>query len=98
MKIGKLAALLLVCWPVAVAIAQSGTPPAPSAPQEPPSPPEPVAAPRPKLVDGVLMKSQRASSDRGKYEWVCTYRVAGTTRSVLLDESCPQTVPFELKR
>jgi hypothetical protein len=50
------------------------------------------------VAEGVLMKSQRASGDKGTFEWICTYRVAGTTRNVQVDESCPQTMPFALKR
>jgi hypothetical protein len=77
------------------AFAQSDAPPKPPAP---PAPTEPTAEQARRVVEGTLMKMQRANNDKGKYEWICTYRVEGTNRSVLLDESCPQTLPFELKR
>ena len=79
----------------ATVFAQSDAPPKPSSPT---TPAEPTAEPTRKVVEGTLMKTQRANNDKGKYEWICTYRVAGTNRSVLLDESCPQTLPFEVKR
>ncbi len=101
MKIRTIAALLLVGLSTSLAFAQSSTPPAPASPPVPAvptSPPEPSAVPYAKLAEGTLMKSARANSDRGKYEWICTYRVAGTTRSVQVDESCPQTMTFALKK
>jgi hypothetical protein len=49
-------------------------------------------------VEGTLFKTQRSKNDKGKFEWVCTYSVANLKRSVLLDESCPSTMVFELKR
>ena len=88
-------AVLLFVGLSASALAQSDMPPKPPAP---PAPAEPAAEPTRKVVEGALMKTQRANSDKGKYEWICTYRVAGTNRSVLLDESCPQSLPFEVKR
>ena len=81
--------------------AQTPVPPVPEPPPVPvpPAPPtEPVAPSGPKVVQGVLVKTQRANNDKGKYEWICTYRVGTITRSVLLDESCPQNVPFEMKK
>ena len=101
MVIRNIAALSFVCLSAGVALSQPGLPPVPAAPAAapvPPIPPEAAVDPQPKVVEGILMKSQRASSDRGKYEWVCTYRVAGTTRNVQLEESCPQSMPFALKK
>ena len=37
------------------------------------------------------MKSQRADNDKGKYERVCIFRVVDTTRSVRVNENCPQS-------
>lgn len=88
-------AVLLFVGLSTAAFAQSDAPPKPTAP---PTPTEPTAEPTRKVVEGTLMKSQRANNDKGRYEWICTYRVSGTNRSVLLDESCPQTLPFEVKR
>ena len=100
MNIRKIAALLCVGLSASVALAQSSTPPTPPLPTPPlaPTSPEPPAAPQPNVVEGTLMRTQRANNDRGKYEWICTYRVAGTTRIVQVDESCPQTMPFALKK
>jgi len=101
MNIRNIAASLFVCLSAGVGLAQPSSPPVPAAPPAapvPPIPPEAAVDPQPKVVEGILMKSQRASSDRGKYEWVCTYRVAGTTRNVQLEESCPQSMPFALKK
>lgn len=88
-------AVLLFVGLSASAFAQSDAPPKPPTP---PTPAEPAVEPTRKVVEGTLMKTQRANNDKGKYEWICTYRVSGTNRSVLLDESCPQTLPFEVKR
>jgi hypothetical protein len=100
MKVASTAAMIFALFSTCVAFAQSGTPtpPAPPAPPVPPASPEPTAGSQPKVAEGVLMKSQRASGDKGTFEWICTYRVAGTTRNVQVDESCPQTMPFALKR
>ncbi len=95
MKIRAIAALLLVGLSSSLAFAQSSTPPAPVVPTPLP---EPSAVQQASMAEGTLMKSQRASNDKGKYEWICTYRVAGTTRSVQVDESCPQTMMFALKK
>lgn len=70
----------------------------PSAPASSPPAPDPSIVPQATMAEGVLMKSQRGSNDRGKFEWICSYRIAGTTRSVQVDESCPQTMRFALKR
>lgn len=93
MKVPSTAAMVFAVLSTCVAFAQSGTPP-----PTPPVPPEQPAGSQPKVVEGMLMKSQRASGDRGTFEWICTYRVAGITRNVQVDESCPQTMPFALKR
>ena len=101
MKIHTIAALLLVGLSTSPAFAQSSTPPAPATPPVPADiapPPAPSAVPQASTAEGTLMKSQRANNDRGKYEWICTYRVGGTTRSVQVDESCPQTMTFALKK
>jgi hypothetical protein len=50
------------------------------------------------VAEGTLFKTQRSKNDKGRFEWVCTYSVANLKRSVLLDESCPSTMVFELKR
>jgi len=34
------------------------------------------------MAEGELMKSQRGSNDKGKFEWIGNYRIAGTTRSL----------------
>jgi hypothetical protein len=54
--------------------------------------------PKSAIIEGTLFKSQRSNNDKGKFEWICTYNVAGSRRSVQLDESCPSTLVFELKR
>ena len=101
MKIRTIAALLLAGLSTSLAFAQSSTPPAPATPPVPAVPAPPLgqpAVPQTTTAEGTLMKSQRANNDRGKYEWICTYRVEKITRSVLLDESCPQNLPFEIKK
>lgn len=101
MKIRATTALLLVGLSSSLVFAQSSklaVPATPPVPAVPAPPPEPSAVPQASMAEGTLMKSQRASNDRGKYDWICTYRVGGTTRSVQLDESCPQTMTFALKK
>ena len=102
MKIPTALIAFLLAFFAGIASAQTTEPASPSVPA--PAPASPLPAPDPSIVpqatmaEGVLMKSQRASNDKGKFEWICTYRVAGTTRSVQVDESCPQTMRFALKR
>lgn len=101
MKLKNMAAVLGVC--ASAAFAQVPVTPAPSEPPAappatPPASPAPPALPKSRVVEGTLFKSQRATDDRGKFTWVCTYSVAGTQRHVQLDESCPSTLAFELKR
>lgn len=94
-------ALLLVLF-AGIASAQATEPASPSvppsAPASPAPAPDPSIVPQATMADGVLLKSQRESNDKGKFEWICTYRISGTTRSVQLDESCPQMMRFALKR
>ena len=105
MKLGNIAALLFVALATNVVFAQSETQPVSPAPTPPikpvvpPVPVEPIAAQQPRVAEGVLVRSQRATNnDKGTFEWVCTYRVDRSTRGVQLDESCPQTMPFSFKR
>ena len=97
----RLMALLLTlfCGLASAQTTEPTTPPAPpAAPASPPAAPDPSIVPQATMAEGVLMKSQRASNDKGKFEWICTYRVGGTTRNVQVEESCPQTLRFALKR
>ena len=107
--IKNIAALLLAGLSIGMVFAQSSEPiippvteaPAnPPAPVTPPTTPEAPATAKPKTAEGTLFKSQRVPGDKGGVgsDWVCTYRVAGTTKSVQLSESCPDTMRFELKR
>ncbi len=102
MKISDTSMALLLALFAGIAPAQtteSASPPVPLlAPASSPQAPDPSIVPQATMAEGVLMKSQRATNDRGKFEWICTYRIAGTTRSVQVDESCPQTMRFALKR
>ncbi len=105
MKLKNIATLLFITLSANVVFAQSETqptqpaPPPPVTPVAPPAPVAPVSASQPRVAEGVLVRSQRANnSDKGTFEWVCTYRVEGSTRGVQLDESCPQTMPFSFKR
>ena len=90
----RLMALLLTLF-CGLASAQTTQP---TTPASPPAAPDPSIVPQATMAEGVLLKSQRSSNDKGKFEWICTYRIAGTTRSVQTDESCPQTMRFALKR
>lgn len=114
MKLGNLVPLLLIALGAQVASAQTAPAPAPPEPRVPPAesappaapvtppavptPPAPVSAVHPTVAEGTLFRTQRSKNDKGKYEWVCTYNVANLKRSVLLDESCPSTLTFELRR
>ena len=107
--IKHIAALLLAGLSIGMVFAQSSEPiirpiteePAnPPALVTPPATPEAPAAAKPKTAEGTLFKSQRVAGDKGGVgsDWVCTYRVAGASKSVQLSESCPDTMRFELKR
>jgi hypothetical protein len=100
MNFRKIAATLFFGMCVNAALAQAPVPALPpEPPAAPPAPaPQPPAPPKPAVVEGALVQSQRSNSDTGKYVWVCTYRVDGTKRSVQLDDSCPSTMLFQLKR
>ncbi|MEO8102808.1 MAG: hypothetical protein ABI790_09790 [Betaproteobacteria bacterium] len=102
MNFRKSATIMLLVLGAQIAQAQApaapATPAAPETPVAPVAPPAEPLAPKPAVVEGNLVQSQRASSDKGTFVWVCTYRVAGSRRSVQLDESCPSTLPFQLKR
>ena len=110
MKIRTIAAMLCFGWLAGPGYAQapaptapaepSATPAAPATPATPPSPnpPPPAAPPKTNIVEGTLFKTQRANSDKGTFVWVCTYNVAGSKRAVQLDESCPSTMVFEIRR
>ena len=90
----RLKALLLTLF-CGLASAQTTQP---TTPASPPAAPDPSIVPQATMAEGVLLKSQRSSNDKGKFEWICTYRVGGTTRNVQVEESCPQTLRFALKR
>ena len=107
--IKTIAALLLAGLSIGMVFAQSSEPiippvteaPAnPPAPVTPPTTPEAPATAKPKTAEGTLFTSQRVAGDKGGVgsDWVCTYRVAGASKSVQLSESCPDTMRFELKR
>ncbi len=111
-SIKHIAALLLAGLSIGMVFAQSSEPailpvlPVTEAPANPPAlvtpptTPEPPATAKPKTAEGTLFKSQRVAGDKGGVgsDWVCTYRVAGASKSVQLSESCPDTMRFELKR
>ena len=110
----NIATLLLAGLSTAIMFAQASEPAIPPAPpispaaplpataaaENLPTPAEAPAAPKPKVAEGTLFKSQRVAGDKGGVgsDWVCTYRVAGASKSVQLSESCPDTMRFELKR
>lgn len=101
MRIRNIAAALLAGLCASAALAQTPATPPPETPAAPiatpPPPPAPTASTA-NVAEGTLFKTQRSKNDKGRFEWVCTYRVANLKRSVLLDESCPSTMVFELKR
>ena len=100
MKVGNFALLLFVGVAASIAFAQASPPTEPpvlpSAPTAPTA--EPAGVSQPKVAEGVLFKSQRLKNDKGTNDYICTYRVAGTKRDVQLDESCPATMVFQLKK
>ena len=102
MKIRNITAVLICALGASVASAQAPAAPAapepPASPAAPPAPTAPPTAPKTAIVEGTLFKTQRTNNDKGKFEWICTYNVAGSRRSVQLDESCPSSMVFELKR
>ena len=101
MRFGNSALCLFVGVAASLACAQASPPTEPpvlpSAPIAPTTPEPAVVAP-PKIAEGVLFKSQRLKNDKGTNDYICTYRVAGTKRDVQLDESCPATMMFQLKK
>ena len=100
MKFTHILATLVIGLCGQVASGQTPVSPAPVTPTPvvPAAPPAAPALSKPNLAEGSLFKSQRQKNDKGKFEWVCTYSIEGLKRSVLLDESCPATMVFELKR
>ena len=104
MKIKNIAGALFVGVAANFVFAQTtapGTPPLPPVPAIAPTPVEavaPVVPSQPKTAEGTLFKSQRMRNDKGTQDYICTYRIAGTKRDVLLDESCPESMVFQLKK
>ena len=104
MKIKNIAGALFVGVTANFVFAQTtapGTPPSPPVPAIVPTPVEavaPVVPSQPKTAEGTLFKSQRMRNDKGTQDYICTYRIAGTKRDVLLDESCPESMVFQLKK
>ena len=101
MKCPNIAAVLVIGLASHIASAQTPVPSAPATPAPPAADAPPPAAPaisKPTVAEGSLFKTQRQKNDKGKFEWVCTYSVEGLKRSVLLDESCPASMVFALKR
>jgi len=86
MKISTTSMALLLALFAGIASAQAtalASPPVP--PPVPASPPyalDPSIIPQATMAEGELMKSQRGSNDKGKFEWIGNYRIAGTTRSL----------------
>ena len=101
MKVGNFALLLFVGFAARIAFAEVSPPTEPpvlpSAPTAPTTA-EPAGLSRPKVAEGALFKSQRLKNDKGINDYICTYRVAGTKRDVQLEESCPETMMFQLKK
>ena len=104
MKVSNIAVALVACVTANPVFAQTtapATPPTSVVPVTAPTPPEPtvpaVATP-PKTAEGTLFKSQRMRNDKGTQDYICSYRIAGTKRDVLLDESCPESMVFQLKK
>ena len=101
MKVGNFALLLFVGAAASIAFAQASPPTEPpvlpSAPTAPTTA-EPAGVSQPKIAEGVLFKSQRLKNDKGTNNFICTYRVAGIKRDVQLEESCPATMVFQLKK
>ena len=98
MKVGNFALLLFVGVAARIAFAQSSPPSTPPALPSAPTTPEPAVVSPPKVAGGSLFKSQRLKNDKGTNDFICTYRVAGLKRDVQLDESCPETMVFQLKK
>ena len=101
MKVGNFALLLFVGVAASFAFAQASPPTEPpvlpSAPTAPTTA-EPAGLSQPKIAEGVLFRSQRLKNDKGTNDFICTYRVAGAKRDVQLEESCPATMVFQLKK
>ena len=104
MKVSNIAVALVACVTANPVFAQTTAPATPptsvvlvTAPT-PPEPTVPAVATPPKTAEGTLFKSQRMRNDKGTQDYICTYRIAGTKRDVLLDESCPESMVFQLKK
>ncbi len=98
MMFKHIALLLLVGLAASIAFAQSSPPSTPPALPSAPTTPESAVVSPPKVAEGSLFKSQRLKNDKGTNDFICTYRVAGLKRDVQLDESCPETMVFQLKK
>ena len=98
MKVGKFPLFLFVGAAASLACAEVSPPTEPPALPSAPTTPEPAGVAQPKIAEGVLFKSQRLKNDKGTNDYICTYRVAGTKRDVQLEESCPATMVFQLKK
>ena len=98
MKVGNFALLLFVGISTSIAFAQASPPTGPPVPPSAPTTAEPAGVSQPKIAEGALFRSQRLKNDKGTNDYICTYRVAGTKRDVQLDESCPATMVFQLKK
>ena len=101
MDLKNIAVAVLFGMTAGLVVAQTTTPsapPVPAAPATAPAPAAPAASSQPTVAEGALFKSQRMRNDKGTYNFICTYRIAGTKRDVLLDESCPESMVFQLKK
>ena len=101
MKVSNIAVALVVCVTANPLFAQTtapATPPTSVVPVTAPEPTVPAVATPPKTAEGTLFKSQRMRNDKGTQDYICTYRIAGMKRDVLLDESCPESMVFQLKK
>ena len=101
MKVSNIAVALVVGVTANPVFAQTTVPATPPMSVVPVTAPEPtvsaVTTP-PKTAEGTLFKSQRMRNDKGTQDYICSYRIAGTKRDVLLDESCPESMVFQLKK
>ena len=101
MKVANIVVALVACVTANPVFAQTtapATPPTSVVPVTAPEPTVPAITTPPKTAEGTLFKSQRMRNDKGTQDYICTYRVAGTKRDVLLDESCPGSMVFQLKK
>ena len=101
MRAGNFALLLIVGFAASFAFGEVSPPTEPPALPSAPTAPTtavPAGVSQPKVAEGALFKSQRLKNDKGTNDYICTYRVAGTKRDVQLEESCPETMMFQLKK